>query len=96
MAHKALLSCSPWAMMPVLRRLRAIRPRHDFLRPCSSSPASDKARGNYRAVHALDGAHSQRIIDIHIHRTQQQVGMGRHVVSRLLGSAWERAAYGHM
>src|SRR5713226_1063939 len=40
--HRAALSCSPAAMMPVLARLRAIRPSSCFLKPAIALPPSMK------------------------------------------------------
>src|SRR5215469_5131291 len=68
LVQRSALSCSPSAIMPVLPRLRAMRPSN--FAPCARyrCSLSDKGGRKAGAVNGLDAAHGEMLVEIEIDR----------------------------
>ena len=83
---QSALSCSFSARMPVLARLRAMRP--NCRAPCAGylSATADEAGGQDRTFDSLDGADCEMFVEVQIDRTDSRCGSGSDLCLNLWGA----------
>jgi hypothetical protein len=84
---QSALSCSPSAMIPVLRRLRAIHP--NWCAPLAGYPSTtaNKLGGEDRTFNRLNGAYGDLFAEIEVYSTDFRLCVGRDLLLYFRGTA---------